>query len=204
MAPKEAHVSARKFLALVLRHKPEEIGISLDEHGWADVNELVQGMSKRTDFSLGVLEEIVATDSKQRYSFNEDRTLIRANQGHSIEVDVELEQKTPPLCSTTEPAKSTRRRSKSRGLCPKAGSMFISLRISKRPPRLAHRPWLPSQTVVMSRISPSQTRQSSPFSFPPYSPSLSMTCLMESAHSSCWPINPGHAFSLPLILQPSL
>lgn len=96
MAPKEAHVSASKFLALVLRHKPEEIEISLDEHGWADVNELVQGMSKRTDLSLDVLEEIVATDSKQRYSFNEDRTLIRANQGHSIEVDVELEQKTPP------------------------------------------------------------------------------------------------------------
>lgn len=96
MAPKEAHVSASKFLALVLRHKPEEIGISLDEHGWADVNELVQGMPKGMNFSFDMLEKIVATDSKQRYSFNEDHSLIRANQGHSIEVDVELEQKTPP------------------------------------------------------------------------------------------------------------
>ncbi len=45
---------------------------------------------------MQMLEEIVRTDSKQRYSFNEDKTLIRANQGHSIQVDVELEQKTPP------------------------------------------------------------------------------------------------------------
>ena len=45
---------------------------------------------------MSMLEEIVSTDEKQRYSFNEDKTLIRANQGHSIPVDVELEQKTPP------------------------------------------------------------------------------------------------------------
>ena len=45
---------------------------------------------------MAMLETIVATDNKQRYSFNEDRTLIRANQGHSVPVDVELEQKTPP------------------------------------------------------------------------------------------------------------
>ena len=43
-----------------------------------------------------MLEEIVKTDEKQRYAFNDDKTLIRANQGHSIPVDVELEQKTPP------------------------------------------------------------------------------------------------------------
>ena len=45
---------------------------------------------------MEMLEEIVRTDNKQRYSFNEDKTLIRANQGHSIPVDVELEQKLPP------------------------------------------------------------------------------------------------------------
>ena len=85
-----------KFISLILRHKPEVIGITLDEHGWADVNELIEGIRKSTDFDMAMLEKIVAEDEKQRYSFNEDKTLIRANQGHSIPVDVELERKTPP------------------------------------------------------------------------------------------------------------
>lgn len=85
-----------KFIALILRHKPEEIGISLDEHGWANVDELIAGISKTQPFTMEMLEEIVASDEKQRYSFNEDKTLIRANQGHSIPVDVELEEKEPP------------------------------------------------------------------------------------------------------------
>lgn len=85
-----------KFIALVLRHKPEAIGITLDEHGWANVNELVAGIAGIRPFDMEMLEEIVRTDGKQRYSFNEDKTLIRANQGHSIPVDVELEKKAPP------------------------------------------------------------------------------------------------------------
>lgn len=85
-----------RFISLILRHKPEEIGISLDEHGWAKVDELIEGISKRYDFNMDMLEEIVRTDSKKRYSFNEDKTLIRANQGHSIKVDVELKEVKPP------------------------------------------------------------------------------------------------------------
>lgn len=85
-----------KYISLILRHKPEVIGITLDEHGWAEVNELIEGIRKSTDFDMTILEKIVAEDEKQRYSFNEDKTLIRANQGHSIPVDVELQQKTPP------------------------------------------------------------------------------------------------------------
>lgn len=85
-----------KFLSLILRHKPETIGIKLDEHGWADVSELISGISKTRPFDMKMLEEIVRTDNKRRYSFNENKTLIRANQGHSIPVDVELEKKTPP------------------------------------------------------------------------------------------------------------
>ncbi len=87
-----------KFIALILRHKPETIGISLDEHGWADVQELMDGINAtgKHQIDLNVLEEIVRTDEKQRYSFNEDKTLIRANQGHSIPVDVELRECTPP------------------------------------------------------------------------------------------------------------
>lgn len=85
-----------KFLALILRHKPDAIGITLDEHGWANVAELIEGISKKHQFDMAALESIVANDNKQRYSFNEDKTLIRANQGHSIPVDVELLQKIPP------------------------------------------------------------------------------------------------------------
>lgn len=84
------------FISLVLRHKPDAAGIQLDEHGWANVDELIEGISNtgRT-IDINILEEIVRTDNKQRYSFNEDKTLIRANQGHSISVDVELEEKQP-------------------------------------------------------------------------------------------------------------
>lgn len=86
-----------KIIALVLRHKPETIGITLDVHGWADVNDLIAGIQKeRPDFSIEVLEEIVRTNNKQRYSFNDDHTKIRANQGHSILVDVELKEEKPP------------------------------------------------------------------------------------------------------------
>ena len=91
---KEKEIS--KYISLILRHKPDVIGITLDEHGWADVGELIEGIRKSTDFDMFMLEKIVAEDEKQRYSFNDDKTLIRANQGHSILVDVELEQKTPP------------------------------------------------------------------------------------------------------------
>ena len=85
-----------RFLSMILRHKPEEIGITLDEHGWANVEELIAGLAKRKPLDMQILEEIVATDEKQRYSFNEDKTLIRANQGHSIPVDVELPVTQPP------------------------------------------------------------------------------------------------------------
>ncbi len=85
-----------KYMSLILRHKPETIGITLDEHGWADVDELIEGISRTQNFNMDILEEIVRTDEKQRYSFNDDKTKIRANQGHSIEVDVELEEKEPP------------------------------------------------------------------------------------------------------------
>ena len=85
-----------RFLSLILRHHPEKIGITLDEHGWASVAKLLVNMSKTHPIDMNILEKIVRTDNKQRYSFNEDKTLIRANQGHSIDVDVELQKKEPP------------------------------------------------------------------------------------------------------------
>lgn len=84
-----------KYIALILRHKLETIGISLDEHGWDNANELIDGINKEYPFTFDDLETIVNSDNKQRYSFNDDKTLIRANQGHSIPVDVELEEATP-------------------------------------------------------------------------------------------------------------
>lgn len=85
-----------RYISLVLRHKPEAAGITLDEHGWADVSELIAGVNRTHPLTMELLDEIVRTDEKRRYSFNEDRTLIRANQGHSIPVDVELERLEPP------------------------------------------------------------------------------------------------------------
>lgn len=85
-----------KFISLILRHKPDTIGIVLDEHGWANVDELINGINKSQAITKEILEKIVDEDNKQRYSFNEDKTLIRANQGHSIPVDVELEEVIPP------------------------------------------------------------------------------------------------------------
>lgn len=85
-----------KYMSLILRHKPDAIGITLDEHGWANVDELIAGIARDNEFNMEILQEIVDSDEKQRYSFNEDKTLIRANQGHSIPVDVELEEKEPP------------------------------------------------------------------------------------------------------------
>lgn len=85
-----------KYISLILRHNPEIIGIQLDEHGWADVKELISGVAKTHQLDMAMLEEIVRTDAKQRYSFNKDKTKIRANQGHSINVDVELKKAEPP------------------------------------------------------------------------------------------------------------
>ncbi|MCI8982864.1 MAG: RNA 2'-phosphotransferase [Hungatella sp.] len=85
-----------KFISLILRHQPQVIGITLDEHGWADVGELLEGIRKTRYIDMEMLEEIVRSDEKQRYSFSENKALIRANQGHSVPVDVELPQTEPP------------------------------------------------------------------------------------------------------------
>lgn len=84
--------SKSKLLSLVLRHRPEEIGIDLDKYGWADVEGVLNGIK----CTMAELEEIVSTDDKNRYSFNEDKSKIRANQGHSIAVDLGLEETIPP------------------------------------------------------------------------------------------------------------
>lgn len=90
-----------KFLSFVLRHRPAAAGVTLDSGGWALVEDLVCNINnletfENFDFTIEVLEEVVERDSKTRFSFNADKTKIRANQGHSVAVDLGLEIQTPP------------------------------------------------------------------------------------------------------------
>jgi putative RNA 2'-phosphotransferase len=86
-----------KFLSLVLRHQPELIGIALDDAGWTPVDPLLQQAAAHgVQFSLADLREIVATSDKQRFALSEDGRLIRANQGHSVTVDLQLQPLEPP------------------------------------------------------------------------------------------------------------
>jgi putative RNA 2'-phosphotransferase len=81
-----ALVKLSKFISLVLRHKPEEIGLALDENGWADVAELIARANlKGVRLTRTDLQTVVETNDKKRFAFNEDGTRIRANQEHSIE-----------------------------------------------------------------------------------------------------------------------
>jgi putative RNA 2'-phosphotransferase len=86
-----------KFLSLVLRHQPEVIGLTLDQHGWADVEELLQKLSDHgRAISCERLQQIVEQNDKKRFAFSEDGLQIRASQGHSIEVDLALPPTEPP------------------------------------------------------------------------------------------------------------
>ncbi|MGG5209396.1 RNA 2'-phosphotransferase [Chryseobacterium sp. MIQD13] len=86
-----------KFLSLILRHQPETIQLKLDENGWADVNELIKKSAKgRVHFTFEDLEEVVETNNKKRFAFNEDKSMIRASQGHSIDIDLALKSVQPP------------------------------------------------------------------------------------------------------------
>jgi putative RNA 2'-phosphotransferase len=90
-------VKISKILSLLLRHNPEKAGIALDKNGWTDVDDLVEKFSvKFFPIDMEMLTEVVENDNKIRYSFNSDQTKIRANQGHSIPVDLNLEPQVPP------------------------------------------------------------------------------------------------------------
>jgi putative RNA 2'-phosphotransferase len=90
-------VQLSKLLALALRHDPSALGLTLDPHGWASVEDVLRGLRKK-DLAISEeeLEEVVATSPKQRFALSDDGTQIRANQGHSIAVDLELPPAIPP------------------------------------------------------------------------------------------------------------
>ena len=94
---KKEQTTISKFMSLALRHKPQEMDIKLDEHGWADTEKLVKGINNKGYIvTLDDVKNIVEINDKQRFKFNQDFTKIRANQGHTIIVDVELEEIEPP------------------------------------------------------------------------------------------------------------
>ncbi|HXG65883.1 MAG TPA: RNA 2'-phosphotransferase [Blastocatellia bacterium] len=86
-----------KFLSKRLRHEPERLGLQLQPGGWVAVETLLAGCA-RAGFPLtrAELDEVVARNSKRRFSFDDTGALIRANQGHSVEIDLQLEPVTPP------------------------------------------------------------------------------------------------------------
>jgi putative RNA 2'-phosphotransferase len=90
-------VRASKFLSLVLRHDPARIGISLDDAGWTDVSGLLAACARHGyPLTREELAGIVATSDKQRFALSPDGERIRANQGHSVDVDLQLAPADPP------------------------------------------------------------------------------------------------------------
>jgi len=90
-------VRTSKFLSKYLRHAPEKLGLTLEPGGWAGVDDLLAAAAKRgMPLSRAELEEVVVRNSKQRFSFDETGARIRANQGHSVAVDLQLDPAIPP------------------------------------------------------------------------------------------------------------
>lgn len=94
---KKSYTKLSRFLSMLLRHKPEVLGITLSQEGWTDTKILIDKMNangKKID--LEILSIIVDTNDKKRYAFNADKSQIRANQGHSVKVNLGYQEKTPP------------------------------------------------------------------------------------------------------------
>lgn len=86
-----------RFLSLVLRHKPETIGLTLDKAGWVDVVTLIEKLEQHgRTVTRDEIEVMVATNDKKRFVLSEDRERIKAAQGHSLDVELELKQQIPP------------------------------------------------------------------------------------------------------------
>ena len=95
--PQDPVVATSKLLSYVLRHRPDSIGLALDAHGWAEVGELLARLeASGKPVGRALLERVVAENDKRRFAFNDDRSRIRASQGHSIAVDLQLREAEPP------------------------------------------------------------------------------------------------------------
>lgn len=99
MAPSKQLNEISKFLSFVLRHKPDAIGLVLDANGWADIDELVckaNSSGKVTNLNYFLVREVVDNSDKKRFIISDDEQRVRANQGHSIDVDLQLSPLDPP------------------------------------------------------------------------------------------------------------
>ncbi len=91
------HTAISKRLSYVLRHRPDSIGLRLDQAGWADIEDLLDGLALRGKaVSRDELDEVVKTNPKQRFEIDESGTQIRARQGHSVRVQLGYEPEQPP------------------------------------------------------------------------------------------------------------
>lgn len=94
---KQRLVKISKYLSKHLRHEPERLGLELAAGGWVPVATLLEACARaRFPISRDELDAVVAGSDKQRFAFDETKTRIRANQGHSVEVDLQLEPAVPP------------------------------------------------------------------------------------------------------------
>lgn len=90
-------VRMSKFLSLVLRHKPDEIGLSLDDNGWAEIAELIRlANAHGVGLTRALVDQIAAESDKQRFALSADGQRIRASQGHSVAIDLALPESEPP------------------------------------------------------------------------------------------------------------
>jgi putative RNA 2'-phosphotransferase len=91
-------VKTSKFLSLVLRHSPETIHLNMDKNGWVTIQQLIDNANKHKNMRLNkdIIKAVVETNDKQRFIISDDGKKIRANQGHSIAVDLGLESQMPP------------------------------------------------------------------------------------------------------------
>lgn len=85
-----------KFLSYVLRHCPDDIGLTLDRNGWASISELIDKAKPQFELTPALIKQVVKTSDKQRFKISNDGQQIRANQGHSVKVDLELIPRKPP------------------------------------------------------------------------------------------------------------
>lgn len=98
MIAKEENTRLSKLLSYVLRHNPAHLGIRLDDHGWTNVEILLKQLSThKENVDFDILKHIVDTNTKKRFSFNEDLSLIRASQGHSVEIELNYAAQIPPV-----------------------------------------------------------------------------------------------------------
>lgn len=96
MLSKEKEEDLSKYLSYILRHNPDKINLVLDCEGWASIDDLITKSKKKYCFTIEDLIQVVKNNNKQRFVFSEDRRKIKAQQGHSIKVDLNLSNVMPP------------------------------------------------------------------------------------------------------------